>query len=367
MQFVTSKLERNEDIHMEESLVSVIITNYNYAHYLPEAIQSVLNQTYQNFEIIIVDDGSKDESVAVLEKYEAEYPTKIQVVYKENGGQGSAFNAGFELATGDIVAFLDADDYWYENKLETIVHHHKKHAGIQHNLLINNEIPFVLLEDQVEKQKRLLEDYGSFGTIPTSGLSFIYEQLKPVFPVPIEYRICADLYIKMFFLNEGNDIFSLNEAFANYRHHDNNLWYNNQGVTSDYNEMTLVKLNEKRNRDGKALVERLAPAKIYVEAGLNLHTIDPHAKIGIYGTGAIGQEVYNRLKSNNYTVQFFTDSSSIKEGLILNDVPLIPFHKVEEDEESYDLMIIASSAQTEIMYDLKRRGFPSSKYRGLYL
>lgn len=251
--------------------------------------------------------------------------------------------------------------------METIVHYHKKHAGIQHNLLINNEIPFVLLEDQVEKQKRLLEDYGSFGTIPTSGLSFVYEKLKPVFPVPTEYEICADLYIKMFFLNEGNDIFSLNDAFANYRHHDNNLWYNNQSVTSDYNEITLANLNNRRKQYGKALINRLKPAKIYVEAGLNSHTINPHAKIGIYGTGAIGQEVYKRLKSKNYTVQFFTDSCSNKEGLTLNDVPIIPFHKIEEDEESYDLIIISSSAQTEIMYELKEKGFPASKYRGLYL
>lgn len=352
---------------MNQPLVSVIITNYNYAQYLPEAINSVLNQTYQNFELIIVDDGSKDESAAILEEYEAEYPTKIQVVYKENGGQGSAFNAGFELATGDIVAFLDADDYWYENKLKTIVHYHKKHAGIQHNLLINNEIPFVLLEDQVEKQKRLLEDYGSFGTIPTSGLSFIYEQLKPVFPVPTEYRICADLYIKMFFLNEGNDIFSLNEAFANYRHHDKNLWYNNQSVTSDYNRITLANLNKKRKQYGKALIKRLEPAKIYVEVGLDLNKINAQSKIGIYGTGGIGQEVYNLLKSKNYTVLFFTDSSTKKEGITLNGVPVIPLNSIEEDHKSYDLIIIASSAQTAIIHELNKRGFPATKFRGLYL
>lgn len=68
---------------MNKPLVSVIITNYNYALYLSDAIKSVLNQSYQNFEIIIVDDGSKDESATVLEKYEAEYPIKIQVVYKK--------------------------------------------------------------------------------------------------------------------------------------------------------------------------------------------------------------------------------------------------------------------------------------------
>ncbi|MBB4823650.1 glycosyltransferase involved in cell wall biosynthesis [Sporosarcina luteola] len=352
----------------EQLKVSVIITNYNYAQYVREAIESVLNQSYQNFEIIVVDDGSTDESATVLRNYEESYADKITVISQKNGGQASAFNTGFEKATGDIVAFLDADDYWYENKLSTIVKYHEKYDGIQHNLLINNEIPFVLLEDQVGKQRRLLEEYGFFGTIPTSGLSFTYEKLKKVFPIPTEYKICADLYMKMFFLNEGNEIFSLNGAFANYRHHDNNLWFNNQSLTISYNEITLNYINKNRYRKNKKMIYRINPAKMYTKAGLDLRKInDSTTRIGIYGMGAIAQELYLELIAKDYSVTFFTDSGTESEGTTFNGLPVIPFRLVAARAEDYDLLIIASSAQTEIIAELKKKGFPKDKYIGLYL
>src|SRR5215469_12425788 len=87
-------------------LVSIIITSYNYRRYLPDAIDSALNQTYPNTEVIVVDDGSTDNSREVI----AGYDGRIVPVLKENGGQASAFNAGFELSRGDVICFLDSDD-----------------------------------------------------------------------------------------------------------------------------------------------------------------------------------------------------------------------------------------------------------------
>ena len=94
--------------------VSVIIPNYNYAQYLGEAIDSVLEQTYKNIEIVVVNNGSTDNSLEVLEKYSKE----ISLVNQENQGQSGARNAGLEKATGDYIAFLDADDLWDKQKIE---------------------------------------------------------------------------------------------------------------------------------------------------------------------------------------------------------------------------------------------------------
>lgn len=90
----------------EHPLVTVIIDNYNYGQYLAEAIESALQQSYDRTEVIVVDDGSTDNSRDVI----ASYGERIIPVLKENGGQASAFNSGLEHSHGDIVIFLDADD-----------------------------------------------------------------------------------------------------------------------------------------------------------------------------------------------------------------------------------------------------------------
>lgn len=99
---------------MAASLVSVIIPAYNYARFLPQAIDSVLAQTYAPVEIIVVDDGSQDDSQAVLNAY----GTRIRWVSQHNQGVAAARNHGTRLSQGSYLAFLDADDYWLPTKLE---------------------------------------------------------------------------------------------------------------------------------------------------------------------------------------------------------------------------------------------------------
>ncbi len=94
-------------------LISVIIPVYNGDRYLKEAIESVLAQDYEPLEIIIIDDGSTDNSANIAQSF----GKKINYYYQENGGHGSAINYGLEVAKGDYLAFLDSDDIWSENKL----------------------------------------------------------------------------------------------------------------------------------------------------------------------------------------------------------------------------------------------------------
>jgi len=95
---------------------SVVITCYNYARFLPTSLESVLSQTYKNLEIIVVNDGSPDNTDEVVAPYLTE--PRLTYVKQRNGGQASAKNTGLRLSRGEYVAFLDADDLWVETKLE---------------------------------------------------------------------------------------------------------------------------------------------------------------------------------------------------------------------------------------------------------
>jgi glycosyltransferase involved in cell wall biosynthesis len=101
---------------MRKPSVSVVIPNYNYGRFLPEAVESVLAQTYPCEEIIVVDDGSTDDSLEILKIYEER--RGVKVIRQKNRGVGAARNAGARASTGDLIAFLDADDIWFPAKVE---------------------------------------------------------------------------------------------------------------------------------------------------------------------------------------------------------------------------------------------------------
>ena len=92
------------------SKVSVIVPVYNGEDKLKRCVESILNQDYEDLELILINDGSKDNSRAIIDEY-AEKDSRIKKLHKENGGVSSTRNAGLELAEGDYVQFVDVDDY----------------------------------------------------------------------------------------------------------------------------------------------------------------------------------------------------------------------------------------------------------------
>lgn len=102
-----------------KDLVSIITPSYNSAEFIEETIQSVLNQTYENWEWLISDDRSKDDTVDLIRKYN-DPRIKLHVLEK-NGGAGNARNKSLERAEGRYIAFLDSDDFWYPEYLEEMI------------------------------------------------------------------------------------------------------------------------------------------------------------------------------------------------------------------------------------------------------
>ena len=98
-------------------LISLVIPVYNVEKYLDKCMESVLAQTYDNFEVILVDDGSTDSSGKMCDGY-AERDSRVTVYHKQNGGLSDARNFGVEHCNGDLVSFIDSDDYVTEDYLE---------------------------------------------------------------------------------------------------------------------------------------------------------------------------------------------------------------------------------------------------------
>lgn len=178
-------------------LVSVIISNYNYGRFITEAIESVLNQTYSNVELIVVDDGSTDNSRDIIQSY----GKRLISVFQENSGQGAAFNAGLAQANGDIICFLDADDYYRQNKLEKVVAAFKAHpewvqishgrTSIDKHGNILGRDPTFLNQGNVQP---LLLKWGRYAWAITSALSYRRTVLEKLLPIPQRPR-AADTYL----------------------------------------------------------------------------------------------------------------------------------------------------------------------------
>ena len=129
------------------SKVSIILPVYNVQDYLNASIQSVLDQTYTSFELIIVNDGSTDSSLEICKCY-AQEDCRIKLVDKENGGLSSARNAGLDVAKGDYIYFFDSDDYIDTNTIQIMVQEKEKlqvgclvagHINVKEDGIVYNE------------------------------------------------------------------------------------------------------------------------------------------------------------------------------------------------------------------------------------
>jgi glycosyltransferase involved in cell wall biosynthesis len=237
---------------MNAPLITVLIDTYNYGNFVQQAIESVLEQDFPpgQVEILLVDDGSTDDTVDRVKKYGSD----IHYFYKPNGGQASAFNFGIQRARGEIVAFLDADDYWLPGKLRRVVEEFGKNPTlgmVYHRLrefdAATGEIrdaPFAAVSGSIASSRVLAL---AFNATATSSLAFRRSVLEQLVPIPEGIRIQADGYIETLatFLAP---VVGIDEPLAVYRIHGNNLYFQQHGVMN-------VETQNRRVNTLQALVE----------------------------------------------------------------------------------------------------------------
>jgi glycosyltransferase involved in cell wall biosynthesis len=209
-------------------LVSIIINNYNYDRFLTEAIDSALKQTYPNIEVIVVDDGSTDNSRQII----AGYGDRIIPILQENGKQSAALNSGFAASHGDVIIFLDADDYLLPHAVDRIVAdwqpgvakvHYRLQVVDAHRQSLGYFIPSIGLQLSSGEVWRKLLETSSYVSSPMSGNAYSRTTLSKVIPIPDEYKTTGDDYLMISTPFYGETI-GIQEPLGAYRVHNSNQW-----------------------------------------------------------------------------------------------------------------------------------------------
>ncbi len=232
--------------------VSIVVNNHNYAAFVGRAIDSALEQTHADTEVLVVDDGSTDGSRAVI----AGYGGRVRTLFKPNGGQGSAYNAGFAAATGEVVFFLDADDWLYPRAAERAAAAFdgagSEVSKVQFQLdIVDGEgrrqgrrLPREMNDDTALAR---LDRFATYGTPPGSGNAYSAAFLRQVLPMEEPpWRTAADS-VPILLAPAHGRVVSLREPLGAYRVHKkpspDGLLFNNEpkGLWPEYDRIQRCK------------------------------------------------------------------------------------------------------------------------------
>lgn len=265
--------------------VSVLIDNYNYSTYIQDAVDSVLAQTYPEIEIIIVDDGSTDDSRAIINRLCCKNPFKIKAVFKENNGQASAFNSGFAVCTGEVICLLDSDDLFEPDKVEKVVEKYK----LGYEYIYNHYTPIVsggaakgcgTKQFPYNGRNLFLVYYISkYPGDVASTLSFSKKLGNRIFPIENEdsWRIQADDWIVF---SAGMMVKScfISDKLTKYRIHGGNLFYNKpRDIDRFYNIL------QNRSYIKDRTLEKMHISATFLTNGYNLSAeFDTHERVDFH-------------------------------------------------------------------------------------
>lgn len=202
---------------MKKELVSIITPSYNSSKFIEDTINSVISQTYGYWELIIVDDCSKDNSVSIIKKY-IEKDCRIKLIQnKENKGAAETRNEALKIAKGSFIAFLDSDDLWLPKKIEEQLSFMKKN---------NYPISFTdyeLIDEDgyfLGKVVRTVSsiDYKGYLKNTIIGMSTAMIDTNMIEPFKfVNIRTRQDTYLWITLLKRGHNAYGLNTVLANYR------------------------------------------------------------------------------------------------------------------------------------------------------
>jgi glycosyltransferase involved in cell wall biosynthesis len=204
-------------------LVSVAMASYNGARFIGEQLDSILQQTYQNIEVVIVDDHSGDDTVSIIQSYQAKYPFISLICNEENIGVTKTFEKAIENCKGYYIALSDQDDIWHPGKIEILVDEIGEHDVVYADSLLVDENG-ISLNKKFSDLMNLRSYYTGTPFLlsnSVAGHAMLIKAsfLKKILPLP--QQIFFDLWIG-FCAAANNGIKYIDQTLVNYRQHDNN-------------------------------------------------------------------------------------------------------------------------------------------------
>lgn len=214
--------------------ISVIIPCYNQSEFLEETLKSVINQKYKNWECILINDGSTDKTIEIINKWEGKEP-RIKSYSKKNGGLSSARNYGLKYTTGDFIQFLDSDDVLDENKLSKSIQEFKKNKDAK--IVITNYFHFQSLISKATPAyynlkieyfnfERILFQWENTFTIPIHCALFSASLFK-TFKFPEELKAKEDWFMWILMFSKYPVVIFIDKPLAYYRIHNNSMTNSN--------------------------------------------------------------------------------------------------------------------------------------------
>lgn len=382
---------------MKEIMVSVIVPVYNVEQYIERCIRSILNQTYKNYELILVDDGSTDKSYELCKKY-CKVSNRVKAFTQKNGGPNAARLLGVDNAKGEYVLFVDSDDWIEPDMLEFLVVRQQESGTdiVTSGVFMGDEFQWHERTDSIEEglyensdkiniYNRLLIDkhIDDAGVLYFLCAKLIRRNLvrDALYKVPKSIKYGEDLAALFTCIIHAESIYVTKKTFYHYYMRDNsavnsidyrfleniNKCYNfmkcmipeNQHVLKLQLDAWLIRNVYIGVNQGMGIDKQfLLPSKILV----GIDKLQAGKKVVLYGAGKIGQPVYTWLKSlNKYDIVTWVDKNYSKYQKTELDV-----HSVDTiNKVRYDYIIIAVKGKdfADAIKDslIKRYGIPSHK------
>ena len=214
--------------------ISIIVPVYNVEQYLARCMETILNQTYKNIEVILIDDGSKDNSPVLCDEWKAK-DNRVVVIHQKNAGAGAARNAGLEIATGELIGFVDSDDWIQFDMYETLISAIRKYpeadiAECETNRTDGRKEPFKNEAKNVaiceKTQKQVLEEFfrihggeSNYGIYTKLIKRKVLENFRFV-----EGTISEDVMASYYFYTHSDKVVKVDKKLYNY-------FQNQEGVT----------------------------------------------------------------------------------------------------------------------------------------
>ena len=250
--------------------LSVIVPVYNTEKYLSRCLDSILNQSFKNIEIIIVNDGSIDNSVKIIEEYQKKFKSQIKFIDKKNGGQGSARNVGIKHASGDFIGFVDSDDFIDLNMYDEMINLAEKNKS--DIVICNLKDYYELSNDEKDVDLCLNSDV----TINEAILKSVPSVVNKIYKKELFNNISfneniwyEDFPFSISILSKANKINFINKSFYYYFHRTKSTMHNenikkNLDIIKAYDELINYYKSNKIYEKYKDELDFLLLKEVYI-------------------------------------------------------------------------------------------------------